>query len=371
MLGRPGRPGRLRRLGPPGGDRGRHRDPPGRPAGAAGGLGLARPDRRRGVVVQDLGHPADPGPDRGGDAPGGAGGHQPDRDARRRAQGHRAARRPGRRPGEDPRLGGGAGRGGAGRGVMSRFDGKTALVVGGAQGMGLACAERFGAEGANLALFDIEEGTLETAAAALRARGYAVETASARTAGRFGAIDVLVHTAAVVELKPLLEFPENMWRRIVDVNLTGVFLTVKAAGQVMAERGGGAIVVFASTNAFFAEESNVPYSATKGGIVMFVRNAAMDLARHRIRINAVDPGIIDTRLSRALVHDPVAGPDYLKRIPAGRYGTPDDIAKVVLFLASDDAGYMTGEDVIIDGGLTLGATLGIEDLGLQDTGDSG
>ena len=186
---------------------------------------------------------------------------------------------------------------------MSRFDGKTALVVGGAQGMGLACAERLGAEGANLALFDIEEATLETAAAALRARGYAVETASgdvslaadveaavARTVERFGAIDVLVHTAAVVELTPLLEFPEHLWRRIVDVNLTGVFLTVKAAGRVMAGRGGGAIVVFASTNAFFAEESNVPYSATKGGIVMFVRNAAMDLARHRIRINAVDPG---------------------------------------------------------------------------------
>ena len=267
---------------------------------------------------------------------------------------------------------------------MGRFDGKTVLVVGGAQGMGLACAERFGAEGANLALFDIEEATLETAAAALRARGYAVETASgdvsraadveaavARTVERFGAIDVLVHTAAVVELTPLLEFPEHLWRRIVGVNLTGVFLTVKAAGRVMAGRDGGAIVVFASTNAFFAEESNVPYSATKGGIVMFVRNAAMDLARHRIRINAVDPGIIDTRLSRALVHDPVAGPDYLKRIPAARYGTPDDIAKVVLFLASDDAGYMTGEDVIIDGGLTLGATLGIEDLGLQETGDSG
>jgi len=268
---------------------------------------------------------------------------------------------------------------------MGRFDGKTVLVVGGAQGMGLACAERFGAEGANLALFDIEEGTLETAAAALRARGYAVETASgdvsqaadveaavARTVERFAGIDVLVHTAAVVELTPLLEFPESVWRRIVDVNLTGVFLTVKAAGRVMADRGGGAIVVFASTNAFFAEESNVPYSATKGGLVMFVRNAAMDLARHRIRINAVDPGIIDTRLSAALVHDPVAGPDYLKRIPAGRYGTPHDIAKVVLFLASDDAEYMTGEDVIIDGGLTLGATLGIEDLALeQGTGSDG
>src|SRR5262245_41114629 len=110
---------------------------------------------------------------------------------------------------------------------MRRVDGKTALVVGGAQGMGPACAERVRAEGANLALFDIEEGTLETAAAALGARGYAVETVSgdvsrsadveaavARTVERFGAIDVLVHTAAVVELKPLLEFPENLWRRI-------------------------------------------------------------------------------------------------------------------------------------------------------------
>lgn len=267
---------------------------------------------------------------------------------------------------------------------MSRFDGKTVLVVGGAQGMGRACAERFGAEGANLALFDIEDAALDGAAADLRARGHAVETvrgdvaqaadvesAVARTVERFAAIDVLVHAAAVVELTPLLDFPESAWRRIVDVNLTGVFLATKAAGRVMAARGGGSIVVFASTNAFFAEESNVPYSATKGGIVMFVRNAAMDLARHGIRINAVDPGIIDTRLSAALVHDPVAGPEYLKRIPAGRYGTPDDIAKVVLFLASDDAAYMTGEDVIVDGGLTLGATLGIEDLGLEPAEDTG
>ena len=265
---------------------------------------------------------------------------------------------------------------------MNRFEGKTVLVVGGAQGMGRACAERFAAEGANLALFDIEAATVEATGAELRERGHAVETTSGdvsvgadvesavnRAVDRFGGIDVLVHTAAIVELKPILEFPESAWRRIIDVNLTGVFLTTRAVGRVMARRRSGAIVVFASTNAFFAEESNTPYSATKGGLVMFVRNAAMDLARHGIRINAVDPGIIDTRLSAALVHDPVAGPDYLKRIPAGRYGTADDIAKVVLFLASDDAAYMTGEDVIIDGGLTLGATLGIDDLGLPETGD--
>jgi len=260
---------------------------------------------------------------------------------------------------------------------VNRFDGKTALVVGGAQGMGLASAKRFAAEGARLALFDIEADTVQAAAARLRADGHLVEalagdvsvaadveSAVAATVDRFGGIDVLVHAAAIVELKPILDFDERSWRRIVDVNLTGVFLTTRAAGRVMASRRSGAIVVFASTNAFFAEESNAPYSATKGGLVMFVRNAAMDLARHGIRINAVDPGIIDTRLSAALIHDPVAGPDYLKRIPAGRYGTPDDIAKVVVFLASDDAAYMTGEDVIVDGGLTLGATLGIEDLKL-------
>src|SRR5258707_10481307 len=103
-------------------------------------------------------------------------------------------------------------------------------------------------------------------------------------------------------------------------------------------------------------------------MVVFVRTAGVARARHGIRMRAADPGISAPRLSAALVHDPVAGPDYLTRIPAGRYGTPHDIAKVVLFLASDDAAYMTGEDVIVDGGLTLGATLGIDSLGTGGAG---
>ena len=260
---------------------------------------------------------------------------------------------------------------------MSRFSNKTVLIVGAAQGMGRACAELFGAEGANLVLFDIETDTLKATSSQLSGKGYPVEALSGdvsrrepvheavgRAVDRFGRLDVLVHTAGIVELKPLLEFPEETWRRIIDVNLTGVFLTTQEAGRAMAKSGGGSIVVFASTNAFYVEELNVPYSTTKGGIVTFVRNAALDLARHKIRINAVDPGIIYTRLSASLIEDPVAGPDYLKRIPLGRWGAPDDIAKVVLFLASDDAGYITGEDVIIDGGVTLGVSLGIEDLKL-------
>src|SRR5258708_31946144 len=210
--------------------------------------------------------------------------------------------------------------------------------------MGLACAARFAAEGANLALFDIEADTVQAAAAGLEGDGHGVESVTGDVSvaadveravnaavSRFGGLDVLVHAAGIVELKPILEFDERSWRRIVDVNLTGVFLTTRAAGRVMAERRSGAIVVFASTNAFFAEESNAPYSATKGGIVMFVRNAAMDLARHGIRINAVDPGIIDTRLSAALVHDPVAGPEYPPRNAGGRSCTPAEHANGLTF----------------------------------------
>jgi 3-oxoacyl-[acyl-carrier protein] reductase len=259
-----------------------------------------------------------------------------------------------------------------------RFRGKTVLVAGGAQGLGRACAELLAAEGAQLALFDIESGSLARTSDELAALGCRVEAISgdtssssdveravAATVNRFGTIDVLVHTPAVVEIKPLLDVSEERWRRIIDVNLTGVFLTTQAVGRVMAERGGGSIVIFGSTNAFFAEELNVPYSASKGGVVMFVRNAAMDLARYGIRVNAINPGIIDTRLSAALIHDPEAGPEYLKRIPIGRYGTPLDIARVALFLASSDAGYMTGADVVVDGGLTVGANLGIESLNLD------
>jgi 3-oxoacyl-[acyl-carrier protein] reductase len=258
-----------------------------------------------------------------------------------------------------------------------RFSGKTVLIAGGAQGMGRACAGLFAAEGAHLALFDVEGDSLARTSDELSALGYRIEAICGDTSSssdvaravdaavsRFGTIDVLVHAPAVVEIKPLLEISEERWRRIIDVNLTGAFLTTQSVGRVMAERGGGSIVIFGSTNAFFAEELNVPYSASKGGVVMFVRNAAMDLARHGIRINAINPGIIDTRLSAALIHDPEAGPAYLTRIPLGRYGTPDDIAKVALFLASADAGYMTGADVVVDGGLTLGAALGIESLGL-------
>jgi NAD(P)-dependent dehydrogenase (short-subunit alcohol dehydrogenase family) len=136
----------------------------------------------------------------------------------------------------------------------------------------------------------------------------------------------------------------------------------------MAARGGGAIVLMASTNAFYPEAHTAPYSTSKAGLVGFVRAASLDLGQHGIRINAVNPGIINTRLSKVLIDDPIGGPEYLRRIPLRRWGEPADIAAVVAFLASDDAGYMTGEDVTADAGATVGVVLEVEDVGLGEHG---
>jgi NAD(P)-dependent dehydrogenase (short-subunit alcohol dehydrogenase family) len=252
---------------------------------------------------------------------------------------------------------------------MDRFAGKAALVTGAAQGMGRAITERLVDEGASVVAFDIDTELAERTAAELGDRVAAVggdvsrredvRRAVATCVERFGGIDVLVAQAGIGDLRPLLEIDDAAWDRMLGINLTGVFYSVQEAAREMAARGGGAIVVTASTNAFYVEQGTSHYSATKGAVWTFVRNAALDLGQHGIRVNSVLPGIIDTRLSAPLVHDPVAGPEYLKRVPLGRFGQPVEIANAVLFLASDEASYVTGEGLIVDGGATLGVVLEI------------
>jgi NAD(P)-dependent dehydrogenase (short-subunit alcohol dehydrogenase family) len=261
---------------------------------------------------------------------------------------------------------------------LARFTGKTILITGGAQGIGRGVAERFGEEGANLVLLDIEEDTLGKTVSELRDRGWPVEAMVGDVATRrdvrravdlaverFGRLDVLAGVAGITELSPFLDVRHEAWQRILDVNLTGMFIAAQEAARAMAADGkGGSIVLIASTNAFFPEAHTVPYSVSKAGILGLVRAASLDLAEHGIRINAINPGQIVTRLSAVLVEDPVGGPKMLERIPLHRWGYPADIAAVVAFLASEDAAYMTGEDVTVDAGMTVGMVLDVEDVAL-------
>jgi len=251
--------------------------------------------------------------------------------------------------------------------------GKSALVTGAAQGMGRAIARRFAEEGADLVLFDVAAEELESAVCEVAGAGpgrvqavvgdvasrpdvrAAVECATAS----FGRLDVLVAQAGIADIGPLLEVDDRTWQRLLAVNLTGLFFSVQEAARVM--RPGSAIVATSSTNAYFVEAHTVPYSTTKGGVVTFVRAAALDLADHGIRINGICPGIIRTRLSAVLTEDPVAGPAYLKKIPLRRWGEPRDIAATALWLASDESAYMTGQALTVDGGVTLGVALDVED----------
>jgi NAD(P)-dependent dehydrogenase (short-subunit alcohol dehydrogenase family) len=266
---------------------------------------------------------------------------------------------------------------------MSRFEGRAALITGGAQGIGRGIAERLAAEGAAVVLLDVEDGTLERTTRDFQAKGWRVESVTGDVASRadvrravelaverFGRLDALVGVAGITEFAPVLQVSDESWRRILDVNLTGMFVATQEAGRVMAEHGGGAIVLVASTNAFYPEAHTAPYSTSKAGLLGFVKAASLDLGRHGIRINAINPGIINTRLSSVLIDDPVGGPAYLQRIPLRRWGEPADIAAVAAFLVSDDAAYMTGEDVTVDAGATVGVVLDVEDVGLGQHGSA-
>jgi NAD(P)-dependent dehydrogenase (short-subunit alcohol dehydrogenase family) len=259
---------------------------------------------------------------------------------------------------------------------MSRFAEHGVVVTGAAQGIGRAVAERFLAEGAGVVLLDLD-GELAAATAAELASAGPVRAVSGDVARRedvrtavetcieaFGRIDVMVAHAGIADVKPLLETELESWQRILDVNLTGVFLCMQEAGRVMARGDGGAIVVTASTNSFWVEQNMSPYNASKGGVVALVRTAALDLAPHGIRVNAVAPGVVRTRISEWVIDDPVLGPEYLKKIPLQRFGEAADVADVVAFLASPDSSYITGQTLILDGGLTLGQPLEAMDVSI-------
>ena len=250
---------------------------------------------------------------------------------------------------------------------MTRFQGKVAVVSGASSGIGLAVAERLGTEGAQLVIVGApaDEADLEQAVASLRARnveaeGLAADIADDHTAraaielarSRFGRLDVLVNNAGIGYYEELLETPLEHLDRTLAVNVRGTFAMSLQAAAAMGP--GGAIVNTASTASIVGEEFQTTYNASKGAVASLTRSLAVDLAPRGIRVNAVAPGWVETRSTRRILDDPEQWSKHRSRIPLDRPASTAEIAAVHAFLASDDAAYVNGAIVVVDGGLTAG-----------------
>lgn len=235
---------------------------------------------------------------------------------------------------------------------------RIALVTGGAQGIGRACAEALAEDGCRIVLADLKESVHETAKV-LGGTGYvcdmgdpdAVAGLFDRMEAEVGPAHVLVNNAGIAVAGDFLEMPLDDFRRVLDVNLTGVFLaTQRAARAMVAQKIEGAIVNMSSINAQVAIPAIAGYCASKGGVMQLTKVAALALAPHNIRVNAVGPGSIDTEMMASVNADPAAFARAMSRTPLKRAGTAREVADVVAFLASPKAAYVTGETIYVDGG---------------------
>ncbi len=245
---------------------------------------------------------------------------------------------------------------------MDGLEGKRVVVTGGTSGIGEATTRRFIAEGARVAALAVGELEIETAheridglAAALLcdvADELQVERVFARLDDLLGGVDVLVANAGISVRRPFLEIREEDWRRVLDVNLTGVFHCAQQAARRMHAAGGGVILVTASTNGIVGHPFYADYNASKAGVIALVRTMALELAP-TIRVNAVCPGYVMTPMQEAEYSPEMLAATDAK-IPLGRHARPEEIASLYAFLASDEGAYLTGAAIEIDGGETAG-----------------
>ena len=262
-----------------------------------------------------------------------------------------------------------------------RLKSRVALITGAAQGIGAACARRFVQEGASVMLVDIDETAGSALARTLSDEGhraafvradvsskFEVDAAVAATVARFARIDILVNNAGITHAAEFLEVEESDFDRVIAVNLKSMFLMSQAVARLMVKQSwpdkrAGAIVNMSSVNAVLAIPNQVPYVISKGGVNQLTKVSAIALAPYNIRVNAIGPGTILTDMARkAVLTNDEARRKILSRSPLGRCGEPEEIAAVAVFLASDDASYMSGQTIYPDGGrLALNYTVPVAD----------
>jgi NAD(P)-dependent dehydrogenase (short-subunit alcohol dehydrogenase family) len=249
-----------------------------------------------------------------------------------------------------------------------RLEGKVALITGAGSGMGRAAAELFASEGARVVVTDVDEGAGASAVDAVRAAGGEATFVRANVAewddcqamvatavDTYGGLHILYNNAGIFpgDDGGVLDTPQDTWRRVMAVNLEGVWLGCRAGIPAMLASGGGAIVNVASFVALMgAATAQIAYTASKGGVLSMTREIAVEYARQGIRANALCPGPIETPLLQELLSDPDRRARRMVHIPMGRLGRAEELAKAALFLASDEASFMTGAALVVDGGIT-------------------
>ncbi len=245
---------------------------------------------------------------------------------------------------------------------MGQFEGKIALVTGAARGIGQATALKLAKGGADIALCDVQTDWIADTEAKVKALGrraecFAMNVASSEEVTRaigevekaFGRIDILVNNAGITKDGLLMRMSEEDWDSVLDINLKGTFLCAKAVSRIMMKQRSGVIVNVASIIGLIGNAGQCNYSASKAGVIAFTKSLAKELAARNIRANAVAPGFISTKMTDNLPED--VQKRMLDNIPLKRFGTPDDVANVIAFLAGDESAYVSGQVVTVCGGM--------------------